>query len=242
MDITQAYATAVGGIIVLFILVNSLSHIAQWIKLVHSFTSVHLTYPYLLGRHRFLGPWTRAGVLAQLIYMTANLFSLSYGVFAGPHLGFLADLLGVSVTTYRRLHRSAGLVSFALFLFHILVVLGRGSLSVGTGRGLFGVIVSTRGYFRHLFTESYREEVPSASLFYCPILYSARSPSKSSSVRTKRWWLSSSIPLGDISRPMAFPLAYTSTSLLACSRQHSFSKLRVCSIVTVPSVTVAREP
>ncbi len=166
MDITQAYATAAGGIIVLFILVNSLSHIARLIKLVHSFTSVHLIHPYLLGRHRFLGPWTRAGVLAQLIHMTANLFSLSYGVstisqaglragtlslinmirlFAGPHLGFLADLLGVSVITYRRLHRSTGLVSFALFLFHILIVLGRGSLSVRTGRGLFGVIVSTRG-------------------------------------------------------------------------------------------------
>ena len=263
MDITQAYATAAGGIIILFILANSLSHIARLIKLVYSFTSVHLTYPYLLSRHRFLGPWTRAGVLAQLIYMAANLFSLSYRVstisqaglrggtlslinmiplFAGPHLGFLADLLGISVAAYRRLYRSAGLVSSALFLFHVLTMVGRGSLSVGIGRGLFGVIVSTHGWFGYLFTDRCREGVRSASWLYCPILSSARSPTKSSFVHTKRWRLSSSIPLGDISRRIAFSLAYISTSLLAYSRPRASSKPGACYIGTVPSATVAREP
>lgn len=267
MDITQAYATAAGGIIILFVLANSLSHIARLIELVYSFTSVYLTYLYLLSRHRFLGPWTRAGVLTQLIYMAANLFSLSYRVsaisqaglgagtlswinmiplFAGPQIGFLADLLGVSVAAYRYLHRSAGLVSSALFLFHVLTMVGRGSLPVGTGRGLFGVIVSTRGWFGYLFADDCREEVPSASLLYYPILSSARSPTKSSFVRTKHWRLSSSIALGDISRRMAFSLACTCacicTSLLDCSRARSSSKLGACGIGTVPSATVAREP
>jgi len=47
------------------------------------------------------------------------------------------------VNTYRRVHRTAGLVSFCLVLFHVLVaVVGRGSFSMATGKHLFGAIVS----------------------------------------------------------------------------------------------------
>lgn len=167
MDITQAYATAAGGIFFIFILVNCLPYVAQLIKHVSFFTSKHLTYPYLLGRHRFLGPWTQAVVLVQLVYVTVNVFCLSFQVFtvsqaglragtlslinmiplfAGPHFSFLADLLGVSVTAYQRVHRSAGLMSFVLALFHVLVaVISGASFSLAMGQYLFALIVSTRG-------------------------------------------------------------------------------------------------
>ncbi|KAH6706214.1 hypothetical protein BKA61DRAFT_436840, partial [Leptodontidium sp. MPI-SDFR-AT-0119] len=97
--------------------------------------SKHLTYPYLLHRHQSLGPWSRAQVLVQLIYMTANVsclsfenvFGLRFGflnitkaglragtmslvnmipLFAGPHLSFLAGYLGASLITVQRVHRS----------------------------------------------------------------------------------------------------------------------------------------
>ena len=41
-------------------------------------------------------------------------------LFAGLHHGFLADLFGISLDMYRRIHRSAGLMSFFLALFYVL--------------------------------------------------------------------------------------------------------------------------
>ena len=66
-------------------------------------------------------------------------------VFAGPHLGFLADLLGLSMSTYRHLHRSAGIMSCALTVFHVLVaVASQPSFSLDLPQNLFAVIVSVR--------------------------------------------------------------------------------------------------
>jgi hypothetical protein len=123
MDINQYYATAAGGIVIIFVLVNFLPHITRLAKHISLLISKHYTYPYLLHRHRFLGPWSRADVLVQLIYIAANIICLIFIVsksgfqvstilesglqagslslinmvlvFAGPYLGFLADLLGL---------------------------------------------------------------------------------------------------------------------------------------------------
>ena len=165
MEITQAYAVAASSIVMFSILANALPSITRFLKFISSFASQHLTYPYFLSRHRFLGPWTRGDVLIQLIYITGNVFCLSFRastvsqagfragtlslinvvpLFAGPHLSFLADVLGVFVITYRHAHRSAGLMSFCLVLFHVLVaVVGQGASSIATGKPLFGVIVSS---------------------------------------------------------------------------------------------------
>jgi hypothetical protein len=163
MDITQKYATAAGGVFFIFTLVNLLPHITPLMGHISLFTSKHLTYPYLIYRHRFLGPWSPADGLVQLIYLTANVFCFSFRVatisevglragtlslinmiplFAGPHLSFLADLLGVSLRTYRQVHRSAGLMSFALILFNVLVVVfSRASFPLDLPQNLSGLIV-----------------------------------------------------------------------------------------------------
>ena len=39
------------------------------------------------------------------------------------YLSFLADCLGINLITVRRIHRSAGVMSFALVVFHIVVAL-----------------------------------------------------------------------------------------------------------------------
>jgi hypothetical protein len=143
MDITQAYALAAGGTFSILLLINLLPYIKP--SVTH-FTSKHLTYLCLLHRHRLSGPWSRADVLVQLIYLTVNVFCLSFRVsdfskaglragtlslvnmiplFAGPHLGFLADMLGVPLKVYRLAHHSAGLMSFLLMPVHVLSVVAR---------------------------------------------------------------------------------------------------------------------
>lgn len=166
MDITQVYAVAAGGILFVFVLINLLPYLASLWKHISLFTSKHLTYPYLLHRHRFIGPWSRAEVLTQAIYLTVNIFCLSFKVsdkakaglragtlslinmiplFAGPSLSFLADRLGVPLQLYRCAHRSAGLMSFALVLIHVLsVVAQKGSFPLGQPQHLFAVIASLR--------------------------------------------------------------------------------------------------
>jgi len=122
MDITQKYAAAAGSVFFIFILVNLLPHITPLIGHVSLLASKYLTYPHPIHRYSFLGPWSPADGLVQLIYLTANVFCFSFRVstiseaglragtlsvintiplFAGPHLSFLADQLGVSLRTYR---------------------------------------------------------------------------------------------------------------------------------------------
>jgi hypothetical protein len=163
MNITQIYAIAAGGFFTVFLFFNFLPRTTRFREKASLFMSKHLLYPYLLGRHRLLGPWSRADILIQLTYITVNLFCLSFRtlniseaslragslslinmtpLFAGPHLGFLADLFGFSLDTYRLLHRSAGLMSFACILFHVLVVVAnRISFSLAVPEHLYGLIV-----------------------------------------------------------------------------------------------------
>jgi hypothetical protein len=44
-------------------------------------------------------------------------------LFAGPHLSYLADILGVPLRAYRRIHRAGGMMSFFLLIFHVLTVI-----------------------------------------------------------------------------------------------------------------------
>ncbi len=102
-------------------------------------------------------------ILIQVVYLTINIFCLSFRVsdvakagtragtlslvnmiplFAGPSFGFLADRLGVPLKVYRRAHRSAGFMTFTLVLLHVLAVVSQGSFSLGQPQHLFAVIVS----------------------------------------------------------------------------------------------------
>ena len=172
MEISDAYAIAVGGGFVLLFLVNSLPYVTGLAEYLTTQMSKHLTYPYLLSRHRFLGPWTRAGFGLQLIYIITNIVCLSVEtispslriaslsdvglragtlsiinmipLFAGSHLSYLADLLGLTLRGFRCIHRSAGLMSFSLAILHVLVEFAsRPSFDMNLAENLFAVIVST---------------------------------------------------------------------------------------------------
>lgn len=176
MDVPQIYATAAGGFFLVFILVNFLSRTVR--ERIALFTSKHLTYSYFIHRHRLLGPWTRSGILVQLIYIALNVFCLGFRVstlpkaglragnlslanmiplLAGPHLSFLADILSFRLDTYRRVHRSAGVMSFALLLFHVLVIaFQRTSLSLRIPEHLYGTIVYPHRCSPYLALMAYR--------------------------------------------------------------------------------------
>ena len=163
MEITELYATAAGGVFLAFIVLNFVPYLKQLEEPVRLFIAQHLTYPFLIRRHRFLGPWTRAVVLAQSVYTASNLFCICFRVkglseagdragtlslinmipvFAGPHLSFLADVLGVSLTTYRLIHRSASLMTYSLVVFHVFaVVVHRPLFSLAVAQNRFGLIV-----------------------------------------------------------------------------------------------------
>jgi hypothetical protein len=138
MEITRVYAVVVGGIAAAFLSMTLISLLAPYVFLQISKQFVFL---YVLDRHALIGPWSAADVLLQVIYLTANLFCISFRVanlseaglragtlslinlgplLSGPHLDFLADLLGLPLKAYRCVHRSAGLVAFALAVFHVL--------------------------------------------------------------------------------------------------------------------------
>lgn len=54
MNVPQIYATAADGLFLVFVLVNLLSRGVR--ERIALFMFKHLTYPYLLHRHRLLGP------------------------------------------------------------------------------------------------------------------------------------------------------------------------------------------
>jgi hypothetical protein len=169
MDAIQIYAIAAGGTLCIFAFVNLLPLLIPLVTRVSNFVSKHFRYPYILHRHRILGPWTRAGVVIQLAYLAINLFCvvvvLSWDglkaanfsdagrragtlaevnmipLLAGPHFAFLSDLLGLSLKTIRGIHRSAGWMTAALVLLHAMAAASDGPLPIDVSQNLFAVVV-----------------------------------------------------------------------------------------------------
>lgn len=63
MNVTQVYAIAAGGVFVLLLTVKSVSSVQRVLRALTILVAKHLAYPFLVRRHRFLGPWSRADVL-----------------------------------------------------------------------------------------------------------------------------------------------------------------------------------
>ena len=166
MDNTIEYAIAAGGILSLFFIANLLRLAQPLCQYIGRVSSKHLSYTYLVSRHRYLGPWTPADLLTQVAYVAGNVVCLSFHpastmevgkragnlalinmipLFAGPHISSLADALGVSLVSARQIHRSAAIMASGLVLVHFLLTLAATpSFSLGEAQDLFAVIVSGR--------------------------------------------------------------------------------------------------
>lgn len=164
MDTSIIYAIVVGSSFGLLLLINGFPLFARFVRYISPLVSKHLVYHYILDRHRLLGPWSRAGVMIQLIYFAGNACCLRFWdtttsqaglqagtlavinmipLFAIPHLVTLADLLGVAPVTIRQIHRSAGVMAAVLAIFHVLImVASQSSFPLSQPQNLFAVIVS----------------------------------------------------------------------------------------------------
>lgn len=164
MDVLAIYAIAAGGIFVGLYLTRTLSMLANWSNLFSVLLSRHLTLPFLVHRHQILGPWTRASVFIHLFYAATNVFLVFFrmeswagaGRRAGKltlinlifplstiHLSYLADHLGITWHTCRKIHRATGWMAVTLLSFHIIVVIqARGfGFPLRETQNLFTVIV-----------------------------------------------------------------------------------------------------
>jgi hypothetical protein len=142
-QVAQIYAVSLGASFGCLLLIRFLPCLQTWLALGRRLALQHLVFPQLLRRHRHLGPWSPADVLVHVCYVAVNAFCLGFKVaslgeagaraaqlslvnmapaFAGPHLGFLADILGVSQCTFRRMHRSAGAASVLLLAVHVATI------------------------------------------------------------------------------------------------------------------------
>ena len=164
MEITQIYAIVAGGVFLLLMFMKGFPFIQQVLQSLNITISRYLTYPWVVRRHRLLGPWSPADILLQLFYVSINVFCVTFRVtsfdkvgdragtlsiinmaplFFGLHLSFLADLLGLSLSNYRRIHRSAGIMSFALVALHIFAAVHHDpAYSLRVSENLYLLIVS----------------------------------------------------------------------------------------------------
>jgi hypothetical protein len=143
MDVSQVYAIVIGGIFCVLLLINGRPWVARLFRYLSPLISKYLIYRYVLHRHRFLGPWSRACLLVQLIYTAGNICCIKFWdttisqaglqagtlatinlipLFGGPHLSTLADLLGLTLSMFRQIHMSAGVMAVVLTIFHVLVM------------------------------------------------------------------------------------------------------------------------
>jgi hypothetical protein len=144
MEIPAFYAIAAGGIFLALFLIQTRHALIHWTESVSVLLSRHLTLPVLVRRHRIFGPWTRAGALLHVSYVAINIVLVFFrteslvdsGRRAGEmalinmifplsaaHLSFLADLLGISWHTCRKIHRATGWLVVAMLSFHIIAEL-----------------------------------------------------------------------------------------------------------------------
>lgn len=164
MDALAIYAIAAGGIFLGLFLVQTRSVLINWTDFFSVLLSRHVTLPVLIHRHRFWGPWARASVLIHVLYVTLNITLVFFrtnsltgaGRRAGElaliniifplsaiHLGYLADLLGITWRTCRKIHKATGWMAAALLSFHV-VAEAQGqqfSFPLGEIRNLFATIV-----------------------------------------------------------------------------------------------------
>lgn len=164
MEVAAIYAIAAGGIFLVLFLIQTRSILINWTESFTVLLSRHLTLPFLIHRHRIWGPWTRSGVLIHVIYVGINitLVFLKANSFTGAgrragelalinnifplsaiHLGYLADLLGITWRTCRKIHQVTGWMVVALVSFHIIaeVQSEQFSFPLGAIRNLFTMIV-----------------------------------------------------------------------------------------------------
>ncbi|RAL07957.1 ferric reductase family protein [Aspergillus homomorphus CBS 101889] len=142
MDILIIYFIVASIVLASLIFKRLLAFLAQPKGLFSILYFRHIVLPYLVRRHRFCGPWTRAEFILHLLYICVNVFFVFFRMkswndsgfraaelclinlifpLSAIHLSYLADILGIKLSTCRCIHRTTGLMAFALLLYHVIM-------------------------------------------------------------------------------------------------------------------------
>ena len=163
MDPVQIYGLAAGGIFVTCLLYCASSYVYRWIQDRTLFLIFkYLIYPFLIKRSFLFSPLSRWHALLTVIYWSGtavcNIVGVSTiaeagnraGSLAALHLipllfasraGFAAELLGLSLQTYMRLHKSFGFMALLQSLIHIIIFLSSHALQTGDHLQFYGLLV-----------------------------------------------------------------------------------------------------
>lgn len=163
MEPVQIYSIAAGGIFVIAFLYHASSVISHWIqKRTLFYIFKYLIYPLLIRRSRFFSPLSRWHAILLLTYWSGtavcNVVGVSTisqvgsraGALATFHLipllftgraSFAADLLGMSLQTYIRLHTSIGLMAVLQSLIHTSIFLSHHAINFKEGLHFYGFLV-----------------------------------------------------------------------------------------------------
>ena len=141
MDVTRSYAIVAQSLFAVLTTVNFCILLCTILQTYTVWILQQIVYPFFLGRHRLVGPWSLRGFILRCIYVLTNIFYSAYGtesimeagkrigilslinlmpLYFGPHLDFLAEFLGVSLHDLHTVHGSAATMSVLLSAAHAL--------------------------------------------------------------------------------------------------------------------------
>lgn len=175
-EITFLYSMACCGLLSILALRRPVYHFAQAycplalrpFYAIERAVSSYLVYPTVAHGGKSFDRWSRRDVLLLLAYIGAtiscivlplsgiNQIILRSGTlavvnvifcYAGPYLGFLADVLGLSLRSCRRLHGTVGTLAVGLAALHAAAGgAAKGRLDLHSPKDVFGLMVGRFPY------------------------------------------------------------------------------------------------
>ena len=161
--ITDVYFSALGGIVGLLVLRNLATPFERTVKTLRIFVQRRLIYPVILPKTKWIGPWAVSTILLQISLLGVNLFMVFYqapkadlkGRQAGTaamvnltpfyltsHLAYGADVFGLSLSTFRMLHRLFSVTIMVTIAIHVAFSTASRSLLLWlSGDRLYGFVV-----------------------------------------------------------------------------------------------------
>lgn len=163
MEPVPIYSLAAGGIFLICLLYCTSAHISRWIQDRTLFYLLkYLVYPVIIRRTSLSNPFSRWHAALMIVYWSGtaicNLVGIRSvhqaasraGALAALHLvpllctnrpAFVADLLGISVQTYMRLHTSFGFMALLQTLIHTVIVVTHTTFNVKETLQFYGLLV-----------------------------------------------------------------------------------------------------
>lgn len=147
LESINIYALVLSSLFTTFIILTYMLPVFLYLyKTIILYTTKVFYYTFVLPRYKWIGPWTVVAITLQSTYIISNLISLLLGVssfsevalragklalinllplFLSPNLGYLADLFGISIRSFKTIYRSFERMSFALAIVHVSPILYR---------------------------------------------------------------------------------------------------------------------